>query len=102
MKLVVLAVLSGLLAQAVAAPAPAAVTHLVHERRDIDGSKWIRSDAKLRRDAILPMSIGLSQQNLHNGHDYLMDVSDPKSPNFGKHWSMDKVHHTLQHAAAAK
>lgn len=93
MKLPLFAVVGGLLAQAIAAPAP--ISHAVHERRDISSSKWTRSDIKLRQDAVMPMSIGLKQRNLDNGYEYLMEVSDPKSPNFGKHWTKEKVCHLL-------
>jgi Pro-kumamolisin, activation domain len=41
---------------------------------------------------ILPVRIGLAQSNLDKGHSSLMDVSDPRSPNYGKYWSADKVH----------
>ena len=37
------------------------------------------------------MRIGLAQSNLDNAHSYLMDVSDPHSPNFGKHYSAEEV-----------
>jgi tripeptidyl-peptidase-1 len=41
---------------------------------------------------ILPVRIGLAQNNLEKGHSYLMDVSDPRSPNYGKYWSTEEVH----------
>ena len=37
------------------------------------------------------MRIALAQSNLHKGYDHLMDVSHPKSPNYGKHWSAHEV-----------
>jgi tripeptidyl-peptidase-1 len=90
MKLTVLAILGGFAAQALAAPAP--VPYVLHEKRNIQSNKWTRrSDIKLNRDAIIPISIGLTQRNLENGYDLLMDVSHPESPNYGKHWSMEKV-----------
>lgn len=89
MKLSLLTVIGGLVAQTIAAPAP--VSHIIHEKRDIDSSTWIVSDIKLRRDAIIPVSIGLTQRNLEYGYEFLMDVSDPESPNYGKHWTMEKV-----------
>ena len=89
MKLSLLALACGLIAQASAAPA--AVPHVVHEKRDLENTKWTRSDIKIRSNTVIPMSIGLTQRNLENGYEYLMDVSDPESPNFGKHWSTEKV-----------
>jgi len=90
MKLTTLAILCGFAAQALAAPAP--VPYVLHEKRNIQSNKWTRrNDIKLNRDAIIPISIGLTQRNLENGYDLLMDVSHPESPNYGKHWSMEKV-----------
>ncbi len=89
MKLSLFAVVGGLLAQASAAPAPG--PYVVHEKRDAQTTKWSRSAVKLPRDAIIPMSIGLTQRNLEKGYDFLMEVSHPESPNYGKHWSPQKV-----------
>lgn len=82
-----LAALSSLLAFASAAPA----SHAVHEKRDRQFQQWNRRDVKLNKDAIIPMSFGLTQRNLDKGYEYLMDVSHPESSNYGKHWSMEKV-----------
>jgi tripeptidyl-peptidase I len=89
MKLSLFAVIGGLLAQASAAPAPG--PYVVHEKRDTQTTKWSRSSVKLPRDAIIPMSVGLTQRNLENGYEFLMKVSHPESPNYGKHWSTQKV-----------
>jgi tripeptidyl-peptidase-1 len=40
---------------------------------------------------MLPIRIGLSQQNLHRGHDLLMSISDPSSPNYGQHLTANEV-----------
>jgi len=48
-------------------------THVLHEKRDHVASAWVKRD-RIRRDAILPIRIGLSQANLHKGHDLLMQV----------------------------
>lgn len=90
MKLSILAVLTWLAACVIAAPAP--VSHVVHEKRETQMNQWTRrNELKLNRDAIIPLSIGLSQRNLENGYEHLMDVSHPESSNYGKHWSFDKV-----------
>ena len=90
MKLSALAIASGFAALALAAPAPP--SYVVHEKREVQTGKWSRRrDIKLNRDAIIPMSFGLTQRNLENGYDFLMDVSHPESKNYGKHWSMEKV-----------
>jgi tripeptidyl-peptidase-1 len=89
MKLSILAVLGGLAVYTSAFPAPS--THVVHEKREVQLDKWTRRNIKLNRDALIPMSIGLTQNNLDNGYDFLMDVSHPESANYGKHWSFEKV-----------
>jgi tripeptidyl-peptidase-1 len=37
------------------------------------------------------MRIALTQSNLDKAHEYLMDVSHPGSPNYGKHWTAQEV-----------
>ena len=54
-----------------AAPHPA--SHVVHEKRHFTPSQWTKRD-RIPSEAILPMRIGLTQNNLENGHDFLMDV----------------------------
>jgi tripeptidyl-peptidase-1 len=63
--------LVALLATALGAPAPR--SHVLHERRDFLSPAF--SDVRrLDGKTSLPMRIGLSQSNLHKGHDMLMDV----------------------------
>ncbi|TVY68680.1 Tripeptidyl-peptidase sed1 [Lachnellula suecica] len=97
MKLTVLAIVGGLAAQSLAAPAP--VPYVLHEKREINTDKWTHRDIKLNRDALIPISIGLTQRNLENGYDLLMDVSHPESSNYGKHWSMEKIKETFAPSA---
>ena len=95
MKFSILAVVGGFAAYVAAAPALS--SHVVHEKREALSRKWSRrSDIKLNRDAVIPMSFGLTQRNLENGYDFLMDVSHPESKNYGKHWSMDKAWQILR------
>ncbi|THW17881.1 aorsin [Aureobasidium pullulans] len=86
------ALLATLLAVAAAKPVPE--THVVHEKRDVahrfTTSRWVKRD-RLEKDTVLPVRVGLKQQNLHNGAEWLMDVSHPQSPNFGRHWTQDEV-----------
>lgn len=65
-------------------------THGVHEQRDVHSSRWTKL-GRVRPEAILPVRIALAQNNLDKGHDYLMDISHPHSPNYGKHWTADEV-----------
>lgn len=59
-----------------ASPAPHSSdrgTHVVHEKRSEASSPWVKGP-KVDKDAILPIRIGLTQSNLENGYDHLMDV----------------------------
>ncbi|XMA16888.1 hypothetical protein WAI453_009679 [Rhynchosporium graminicola] len=84
-----LTTLSGLLTVALSAPTLNS-RHVVHERRDRLPAHWVKS-ARIHEDSVIPMRIALTQNNLHKGDEFLMDVSDPESPNFGKHWSAKQV-----------
>jgi tripeptidyl-peptidase-1 len=71
-----------------AAPAPHSFVR--HEKRDSAPHKWIKR-ATAPPDTRLPIRISLRQENAHLGHDHLMDISNPGSPNFGKHWTAKEV-----------
>lgn len=78
-----------LLAAATGAPT-AEKSHAVHERRQNLPAQWKRS-AKIHGDSYLPMRIALAQSNLDRADEFLMDVSHPESPNFGKHVCMASI-----------
>ena len=80
-----------LLAGAIAAPSPAFV---LHEKRYSLPSGWTRTN-RVASHEVLPMRVGLSQSNLDKAEEYLLDVSDPASPNYGKHWSAKQVAETF-------
>jgi tripeptidyl-peptidase-1 len=46
---------------------------VVHEKRFVPPSQWIKRD-RVSSAAILPVRIGLKQSNLEKGYDFLMDV----------------------------
>jgi len=54
-----------------AAPAPS--RHILHEERSTPSRDWVKS-ARIEKDAVIPMRIGLKQTNLDKGYDYLMEV----------------------------
>ncbi|TVY87935.1 Tripeptidyl-peptidase, partial [Lachnellula willkommii] len=63
--------------------------HVRHEKR-ASGDQLIkrsRADPSLQ----LPVRIALAQNNLEHGGDRLLDISDPRSANFGKHLSSKEV-----------
>ncbi len=83
--------LGALIATVVAAPSS---THVLHEKRDALPFGWERHD-RLPGHNVLPMRIALKQSNLDKAEEYLMEVSHPKSPNYGQHWSAKKVAETF-------
>ncbi|RFU32816.1 hypothetical protein B7463_g3492, partial [Scytalidium lignicola] len=86
MKVWVSVLVSTVLARALVIPEH----HEVHEKRDRLHPRWTKRD-RVEPHKLFPMRIGLAQSNLDRGHDYLMNVSDPASPNFGKHWTPEDV-----------
>ena len=69
---------------AVCFAAPTADNHnfVLHDKRDGAPHQWTKR-SRAHADEILPVRIGLVQSNLHKAEDYILDVSDPSSPNFG-------------------
>ncbi|KAL1654284.1 hypothetical protein SLS61_003289 [Didymella pomorum] len=65
-------------------------SHVVHEKRNALPVAWTKH-SRAPKDTILPVRIGLTQRNLEHSDRFLDDISDPESPNFGKHWSAEKV-----------
>jgi tripeptidyl-peptidase-1 len=89
----IILLVSALAASVIAVPAS---TYTIHEKRNLQStSKWAKRDEPLDRRAIVPVNIALTQRNLDHGHDWLMDVSDPSSANYGQHWSTEKVAETF-------
>jgi len=83
--------LGALVAGAIAAPS---APHVRHEKRDFLPPGWERHD-KIPSHEVLPMRIALAQSNLDKADGFLMDVSHPDSPNFGKHWTAKQVAETF-------
>jgi tripeptidyl-peptidase-1 len=88
-----LAIVIGLVASVTAAPT---TSYEVHEKREFTNPVWVSLDIELNKREIISVSIGLTQQNLENGHEYLMDVSDPISPNYSSHWTPERVGCSIQ------
>src|SRR4051812_4415870 len=83
-----LLIVCGLLTTALAAPT--SQRHVVHERRERLPTHWSKN-SKLNGDLIIPLRIALAQNNLDKADEFIMDVSHPDSPNFGKHWTAKQV-----------
>jgi tripeptidyl-peptidase I len=83
-------VLSSLLIFGSTLATPSPDLFIRHEKRDLTSTQWVkRSAAPL--DVRLPMRINLKHRNTHLGHDRLVEISDPLSKNYGKHWTAKEV-----------
>ncbi|KAF2094775.1 putative protease S8 tripeptidyl peptidase I [Rhizodiscina lignyota] len=76
---------SSALTTVLAAPA----SHVLHEKRD---SRRQLPRRRVEPDAWIPIRVALRQSNLDAGHERLMQVSHPRSPDYGKHLSREDVH----------
>jgi tripeptidyl-peptidase I len=73
-----------------------AASYAAHEKRQVEDPRWLPRDAILVRRTPFHISIGLKQKKIHKGHDFLMDVSDSTSPNYGNHWTPEQVRYERQ------
>ncbi|KAF9495245.1 hypothetical protein BDN71DRAFT_1506993 [Pleurotus eryngii] len=87
-----------LLASLFLAAQAAIITHphatVLHEKRDLLPSGW----AHARRhdpSAIIPLKFALTQSNMHRLEEFLNEVSHPKSPQYGNHWTAGKIADTF-------
>ncbi|KAI0833489.1 subtilisin-like protein [Trametes gibbosa] len=76
-------------------PSPSLARHVLHERLHTLPPRWSlhrRADP----DTTLPLSIALKQSNIDQLDDYLLDVADPHSPNYGQWWTPSRVVQTFR------
>ena len=71
---------------------------VVHERRAAEPLDWVRA-RRAPLDAVLPLRIGLAQQNLDRLEDMLMAVAHPASPRYGQHFAPADVVDTFAPSA---
>ena len=76
-----------LIVQVAAAPS---TYHRIHERRSAPPPGW-EVVGGLDSSYVLPMKVALTQSNLDKGEEFLMKVSHPDSPSFGKYWSHKEI-----------
>ena len=74
---------------------PASAHHVAHESRHTLHPRWSKLD-RVEPHKVFPMRIGLKQSNLDKADDFIHDISDPHSPNYGKHWSSEDVIRAFQ------
>jgi len=68
------AVVSALTLGVTAAPHP--INHVVHERRESVPKAWVKR-SRMEPTASLPVRIGMTQSNMDNAHELLMEVYVP-------------------------
>ena len=69
---------------------PTSGSHVLFKKRSSSSSRWQKQD-KAASDEVIPMTIALAQADINLGAHYLEDISNPKSANFGKHWTSQQV-----------
>jgi tripeptidyl-peptidase I len=68
-------------------------TSIVHEKRhEFSG---LERGARVDATSITKFRIALKQSNLDNGYDYLLNISHPSSPHYGKLWTPEEVRKTF-------
>ena len=74
--------------------APRAHTMTLHEKRYTNTgatSQWDRRN-RVDQQTVVPVRIGLTQNNLAAGEAQVARISDPKSPSYGQFYTADEVH----------
>lgn len=85
--------LLNLILAAFSAAVPFSSKPALHENRNTSRIQVYGAGSKrVDPDAILPIRIALTQSNLDKGYGLLMQVSDPDSEDFGRHWTLDEIH----------
>ena len=75
--------------------------HVLHEKREVLQPKWVKRDAVVA-GRTLPVRIGMTQSNIDQAHSMLMEVSDPSSPGYGRHYTADEVTELFKPSPAAR
>ncbi|GAM86246.1 hypothetical protein ANO11243_042580 [Dothideomycetidae sp. 11243] len=67
-------------------------SHTLHEKRDAPLKQWVKLST-VKREAVLPIRIGLKQNNLDNGvgEKLLLEVSSHDSPRYGKWYTPEEI-----------
>ncbi|KAI0063498.1 subtilisin-like protein [Artomyces pyxidatus] len=79
------------LAAAVASAVPSRrAPHVLHEKRAAEPVEWERT-RRLESHKVLPLRVGLKQQNMHMLEELVLAVSHPESPKYAQHWSPQEV-----------
>ncbi|QUC20437.1 uncharacterized protein UV8b_04678 [Ustilaginoidea virens] len=80
-----------LLALAASGLALPSSSHVVHEKRGLHTAPAWEKREPVDGATVVPVRIALKQTNLDKGMDLILDVSQPGSPKYGKHYKADEV-----------
>ena len=69
-------------------------SHVVHEKRSQPPLHWSRNSRPCP-SAVLPVKIGLVQQNLHRAEEFINQVAYLESNQYAQHWSSEQVTQTF-------
>lgn len=71
--------------------------YVLHEQRQWMPLHW-EQGARVDAEAIVPLRIGLTQQNVQDGYieEKLMQISHPASDKYGQHLSAEETHALFQ------
>jgi tripeptidyl-peptidase I len=83
MRFLSVAAAAALLSACAAAPSARNLNHVLHEKRGAEPHQWTRRDRAAAHEN-MPIRIGLRQRNLEHAERFILDVSDPHSPNYGR------------------
>ncbi|KAL6894867.1 peptidase S8/S53 domain-containing protein [Trichoderma evansii] len=64
--------------------------HVIHKRTTESMGDWVKL-GNINPSGPLPVRIALTQQNLEQGHQLLMERSNPDSPKYGQHMTQSEV-----------
>lgn len=65
--------------------------HTVHEERSHLPQHWEKRAGGLDKRKIIPVRFNVVQRNMDRAEEFLMEVSDPKSPKYGMHYKPEDV-----------
>lgn len=63
--------------------------HVTHERRST--ALGLQQMSRLDGNSAIPIKIALAQRNLEKAEEFLLSVSDPKSPQYAQYWTAAEV-----------
>ena len=67
--------------------------YVLHEKRH--AYTGLQRGQRVSEESVIPFRIALKQSNLEQAYEYLINISHPASPHYGRLWSHDDVRNTF-------